>query len=211
MGSEAAEADDAPDSEAGTPWQHGLVVTQGVFVRKRRTGSRSGLACSDGARVSRSRQARSTAAVARAVGGSSGGPLICGGAGVEVGETPPDDGRITSTPPDVNAPLPFEYLKVTHDATPFFHRLPTFNEQDDADAAGRAWLGKHGRDPMPTRPSDRPDEVPAVVKVPQLGLLRDEGGRTRAEPATIHPDQPRHLRAGISSRPLKGHRSGGRC
>ena len=165
MGSEAAEADDAPDSEAGTPWQHGLVVTQGVFVRKAadRESVRLGM-LRRGARV----QVKAGKVYG---GGCTGGwrqlrrgGFICGGAGVEVGETPPDDGRITSTPPDVNAPLPFEYLKVTHDATPFFHRLPTFNEQDDADAAGRAWLGKHGRDPMPTRPSDRPDEVPAVVK-----------------------------------------------
>jgi hypothetical protein len=53
---------------------------------------------------------------------------------------------------------------VKDEMTPFFHRLPSFGEQDKADAAGRDWYAKHKREPMPTDRSTRPGEVPAVVK-----------------------------------------------
>ena len=60
--------------------------------------------------------------------------------------------------------MPYDYWRVNHDATPFYHRLPSFEEQDRADVAGQAWVAAHGREPMPTHPAQRPEEVPAVVK-----------------------------------------------
>jgi hypothetical protein len=89
---------------------------------------------------------------------------LCIGAGIELAEQPPDDGLVAVADPDVDAPLPYDYWRVNHDATPLFHRLPSFEEQDRADAAGQAWLAKKGREPMPTDPKERPSDVPAVVK-----------------------------------------------
>ncbi|MCA9655328.1 MAG: L,D-transpeptidase [Myxococcales bacterium] len=90
---------------------------------------------------------------------------ICRLAGLRHDATPPSSALVTaSVKPDVSLALPYEYWRVKDEMTPFFHRLPTFNEQDQADAAGQAWYATHGRDPMPTDPSARPSDVPAVVK-----------------------------------------------
>ncbi|NVB41549.1 L,D-transpeptidase [Pseudenhygromyxa sp. WMMC2535] len=89
---------------------------------------------------------------------------ICVGAGLEVSDTPPDDGTIDIAQPNVGESMPLDYWRVNHDGTPFFHRLPSYTEQDQADAAANAWLAAHGREPMPTDRSQRPDDVPAVVK-----------------------------------------------
>ncbi|MEX1367218.1 MAG: L,D-transpeptidase [Nannocystaceae bacterium] len=90
---------------------------------------------------------------------------ICRLAGLRHDQTPPASALVTaSVKPDIEQALPYEYWRVKDEMTPFFHRLPTFNEQDEADAAGQAWYAKHSRDPMPTSPSERPDDVPAVVK-----------------------------------------------
>lgn len=90
---------------------------------------------------------------------------ICRLAGLRVEETPPPASLVVaSVRPDTEAALPYEYWRVKDEMTPFFHRLPTFNEQDQADAAGSAWYAKHAREPMPTDTSKRPSDVPAVVK-----------------------------------------------
>ena len=89
---------------------------------------------------------------------------VCRSAGLKTGNTPPDDGVVDVPEPDLDDPLPYEYWRVNEEMTPFFHRLPSFTEQDQADAAGQAWYSEHGRDPMPTSPSERPKDVPAVVK-----------------------------------------------
>lgn len=144
---------------------HGLVVTSGIFVRER--------ADKESRRLGMMRQgARMRVAADKVFGGGcsggwrklSTGGFMCGGAGITVASTPPEDGLITSRAPDVDSPLPFEYWRVSHDATPFFYRLPSFAEQERADNAGAQWLESHGRAPMPTRVADRPGEVPAVVK-----------------------------------------------
>lgn len=88
---------------------------------------------------------------------------ICLAAGLATGSEPPQE-EATVVEPALESPLPYEYWRVNADATPFFHRLPSFGEQDQADAAGKAWLAEHGREPMPTAPAERPPEVPAVVK-----------------------------------------------
>ena len=89
---------------------------------------------------------------------------MCRAAGLTVSDTPPNDGVIAVPQPRVDQPLPYEYWRVKDEMTPFFHRLPSFGEQDEADAAGRDWYAKHKREPMPTDRSARPAEVPAVVK-----------------------------------------------
>lgn len=89
---------------------------------------------------------------------------ICLNAGLEVGDTPPDDGAINIPRPKLDQTMPYEYWRVSHDGTPFFHRLPSFTETEQADAAGQAWIAANGRAPMPTNPAERPPEVPAVVK-----------------------------------------------
>lgn len=90
---------------------------------------------------------------------------ICRLAGLRVEDSPPAGSFVVaSVQPDVEQALPYEYWRVKDEMTPFFHRLPTFNEQDQADTAGAAWYAKHSREPMPTDPSQRPDDVPAVVK-----------------------------------------------
>jgi hypothetical protein len=89
---------------------------------------------------------------------------ICHAAGLSVGDTPPDDGIVTVPQPDLDSALPYEYWRVNDEMTPFFHRLPSFEEQDRADRAGQAWYAAKGREPMPTHPAERPSEVPAVVK-----------------------------------------------
>ncbi|TPV95020.1 MAG: L,D-transpeptidase [Myxococcales bacterium FL481] len=89
---------------------------------------------------------------------------ICLRAGLDVGDTPPDAGSVVIADPKLDESMPYKYLRVSHDATPMFHRLPSYREQDRADVAGRAWLEDKGREPMPTHPDKRPEEVPAVVK-----------------------------------------------
>lgn len=89
---------------------------------------------------------------------------ICLNAGLDVGDSPPDAGLINIPGPRLEAAMPYEYWRVSHDGTPFFHRLPSFGEQDQADTAARTWLSEHGRSLMPTAPAERPPEVPAVVK-----------------------------------------------
>lgn len=88
---------------------------------------------------------------------------ICRAAGIKIAAEPIEP--TTSVPqPDLDAPLPYEYWRVNEEMTPFFHRLPTFTEQDRADAAGKAWYAEHKREPMPTDPAARPGDVPSVVK-----------------------------------------------
>jgi lipoprotein-anchoring transpeptidase ErfK/SrfK len=89
---------------------------------------------------------------------------MCRDAGLVVEEGPPEVTMPLARPPMLDDVLPYEYWRVKDEMTPFFHRLPTYTEQDRADAAGRAWAEEHGRKPMPTRYSDRPSDVPAVVK-----------------------------------------------
>ncbi len=90
---------------------------------------------------------------------------ICRKAGLKVDDQPPDDGVVAGiAQPDYEAALPFDYWRVKDEMTPFFHRLPSFEEQDLADTAGQAWYGVHQREPMPTHPAERPADVPAVVK-----------------------------------------------
>ncbi len=89
---------------------------------------------------------------------------ICLRAGITIADEPPDDGIINIPKPKIDAPLPYKYWRVNHDGTPFFHRLPSFGEQDRADEAAKMWIAEHGREPMPTHPAQRPSEVPAVVK-----------------------------------------------
>ncbi|MCB9702639.1 MAG: L,D-transpeptidase [Myxococcales bacterium] len=89
---------------------------------------------------------------------------ICLQAGITIGDEPPDDGIINTPKPRVDEPLPYDYWRVNHDGTPFFHRLPSFGETDRADEAAKAWIAAHGRELMPTDPAKRPPEVPAVVK-----------------------------------------------
>lgn len=88
---------------------------------------------------------------------------ICRRAGLVEGETPPPD-TVEILPPDLLAPLPYAYWRVNEEMTPFFHRLPSFTEQAQADAAGQAWYAEHGRLPMPIVPAERPEGVPSVVK-----------------------------------------------
>lgn len=88
---------------------------------------------------------------------------VCRLVGMRVGDEPP--AMTVSVPtPDLNAPLPYEYWRVNDEMTPFFHRLPSFTEQDRADQAGSAWYAEHQRDPMPLDASQRPEDVPSVVK-----------------------------------------------
>ena len=89
---------------------------------------------------------------------------VCLNAGLSVGTEPPPDGSVDVAKPNVDEPLPLEYWRVNHDGTPFFHRLPSYEEQDRADSAAKAWLASKGREPMPTHPEQRPSDVPAVVK-----------------------------------------------
>jgi len=90
---------------------------------------------------------------------------ICRKAGLRVDESPPAGSLVVaSMKPNIEQALPYEYWRVKDEMTPFFHRLPTFNEQDQADAAGSAWYAEHSREPMPTDSSVRPDAVPSVVK-----------------------------------------------
>ncbi|MGB1275146.1 MAG: hypothetical protein ACPG77_05295, partial [Nannocystaceae bacterium] len=89
---------------------------------------------------------------------------ICLNAGVKVSSDPLDAGIVNIPPARIEEPMPYNYWRVSHNATPFFHRLPTFNEQDQADEAGQAWVAEKGREPIPTHPAQRPEAVPSVVK-----------------------------------------------
>jgi lipoprotein-anchoring transpeptidase ErfK/SrfK len=89
---------------------------------------------------------------------------ICVGTGIEIADAPPDDGSIDVAVPNVDQPMPLDYWRVNNDGTPFFHRLPSYTEQDQSDAAAQAWLAAKGREPMPIERAKRPADVPAVVK-----------------------------------------------
>lgn len=90
---------------------------------------------------------------------------ICRSAGLDVGDNPPDSGGVrTSVRAKLDEALPYEYWRIKDEMTPFFHRLPSYEEQDRADKAGQAWYAKHSREPMPLDVSARPDDVPAVVR-----------------------------------------------
>jgi len=89
---------------------------------------------------------------------------MCRSAGLEAGDTPPNATIRALPQPKVDQPLPYEYWRVKDEMTPFFHRLPSFGEQDDADEAGSAWYAEHQREPMPASREERPEDVPAVVK-----------------------------------------------
>lgn len=88
---------------------------------------------------------------------------LCREVSLTVAETPPPIAVSVPTP-NLDAPLPYEYWRVNDEMTPFFHRLPSFSEQDRADVAGQAWYAEHARTPMPTHPAERPADVPPVVK-----------------------------------------------
>jgi len=152
------------EAEAKYP-KHGLVTGQAVLVRERteKDGRILGILRA-GARV------RADAALSFGGGCTKGwhgiypAGWICLNAGLEIGDTPPDDGAINIPRPNLDQPMPYEFWRVSHDGTPFFHRLPSFGEADAADAAVKAWIAANGRAPMPTNPAERPPEVPAVVK-----------------------------------------------
>lgn len=153
-----------PELEAKYP-KHGLVTGLAVLVRERTEKDAPILGIlRAGTRV------RTDAGLAFGGGCTKGWKAIhpagwiCLNAGLDVADTPPDDGLVGVPQPRLDAPMPYEYWRVSHDGTPFFHRLPSFGEQDLADAAAKAWLAEHGRALMPTNPSERPAEVPAVVK-----------------------------------------------
>ena len=151
-------------AEAKYP-KHGLVTGQAVLVRERteKDGRILGILRA-GARV------RADAALSFGGGCTKGwhaifpAGWICLNAGLEIGDTPPDDGAINIPAPRLDRQMPYEYWRVSHDGTPFFHRLPSFTEADLADAAAKQWIAANGRAPMPTSPTERPPEVPAVVK-----------------------------------------------
>lgn len=152
------------EHEAEFP-NHGLVTAGAVIVRER--------ADLESARIGMLRAGMHVRTDAeRTFGGdcSSGWHQIfpegwvCIGAGLEIGEEPLDDGAIDVAQPDVSTPMPLDYWRVNHDGTPFFHRLPSYTEQDRADAAAQAWIAAKGREPMPIDRDKRPDDVPAVVK-----------------------------------------------
>ncbi len=152
-----------PDDEAAFP-RHGLVTSAAVIVRERAelTAPIRGI-LRGGTRV-RVDAERSFG------GGCTQGwhrvfprGWICLNAGLSSGSDPPQE-SVSVVQPDLEGVLPYEYWRVNGDATPFFHRLPAFSEQDAADVAGKAWLAENGRTPMPTAPADRPPDVPAVVK-----------------------------------------------
>ncbi|PRQ05918.1 hypothetical protein ENSA5_00300 [Enhygromyxa salina] len=145
--------------------KHGLVSAGAVIVRER--------ADLESARIGMLRAgARVRVDAERTFGGgcSSGWHKIfpegwiCIGAGLEIAETAPDDGSIDVAWPNVDEAMPLDYWRVNHDGTSFFHRLPSYSEQDRADAAAQAWLAAKGREPMPLERDKRPSEVPAVVK-----------------------------------------------
>lgn len=151
-------------AEAKYP-KHGLVTGQAVLVRERtEKDARIVGILRAGARV------RSDVELSFGGGCTKGwhaiypAGWICLNAGLEIGDTPPDDGAINIPKPRLDVPMPYEYWRVSHDGTPFFHRLPSFTEVDQADAAAKAWMAENGRAPIPTNPADRPAEVPAVVK-----------------------------------------------
>jgi hypothetical protein len=152
------------EDEARYP-KHGLVTGQAVLVRERteKDGRILGILRA-GTRV------RADAQLSFGGGCTKGWHAIhpqgwvCLNAGLEVGDTPPDDGMINIPRPRLDQPMPYDYWRVSHDGTPFFHRLPSFGETEQADAAAKAWIAANGRAPMPTNPAERPAEVPAVVK-----------------------------------------------
>lgn len=89
---------------------------------------------------------------------------ICIGAGLTISENPPEAGGIDVAVPNIDSAMPLDYWRVNHDGTPFFHRLPSYTEQDQADLAAKNWIAAHEREPMPIERDKRPEDVPAVVK-----------------------------------------------
>ncbi|HEY8379148.1 MAG TPA: L,D-transpeptidase [Nannocystis sp.] len=160
----AAAPEWTPELEAAYP-KHGLVTGMAAVVRERTERDAPVLGIlRAGARV------RAGAELLFGGGCTKGwykvypAGYMCVNAGLEVADSPPDDGAIDVPQARVDAAMPYEYWRVSHDGTPFFHRLPSFKEQDQADMAARAWIAERGRALMPTAPSERPKEVPAVVK-----------------------------------------------
>jgi len=156
----------ALDAEAEAKYpKHGLVTGQAVLVRERtEKDARVVGILRAGARV------RTDVALSFGGGCTKGwhaifpAGWICLNAGLAIGDAPPDDGAINIPKPRLEETMPYEYWRVSHDGTPFFHRLPSFSEADQADAAAKAWMAEHGRQSIPTTPAERPPEVPAVVK-----------------------------------------------
>lgn len=90
---------------------------------------------------------------------------ICRKAGLRVEDEPPESSHVVSSiRAKIDQALPYEYWRVKDEMTPFFHRLPSFEEQERADRAGSGWYAKHSREPMPLSTSERPQDVPAVVR-----------------------------------------------
>lgn len=152
-----------PEDELEFP-RHGLVTSLAVIVRQRAELTSPILGILRGGTRVRVDAERSFG------GGCSQGwhkvfprGWICLAAGLSTGSEPPQE-EATIVEPDLDGALPYEYWRVNADMTPFFHRLPSFGEQDAADHAGAAWLADKGRVPMPTAPAERPEDVPAVVK-----------------------------------------------
>ena len=151
-------------AEAKYP-KHGLVTGQAVLVRERtEKDARIVGILRAGARV------RADVELSFGGGCTKGwhaiypAGWICLNAGLAIGDTPPDDGAINIPKPRLEEAMPYEYWRVSHDGTPFFHRLPSFGEADQADAAAKAWMAVNGRAPIPMSGPDRPVDVPAVVK-----------------------------------------------
>lgn len=153
------------DEEAAEYPGHGLVTSMAVIVRERAdVASPIAGILRAGTRVRVRLEPAFGGGCKRGWYAIFPGGWICRDAGLAVGKTPPDDAVFHIPEAKVDAPLPYDYWRVKDVMTPFFHRLPSYTEQDRADAAGRAWYEKHGSQPMPTDPSKRPDDVPAVVK-----------------------------------------------
>ena len=64
---------------------------------------------------------------------------LCSGQGVEVGEEPPES-EARAEPADRAATLPYQYFFVKAPLTPEYHRLPTPQQQDAAQAFARRYL-----------------------------------------------------------------------
>ncbi|MEO0321545.1 MAG: L,D-transpeptidase [Myxococcota bacterium] len=64
---------------------------------------------------------------------------LCSGQGVEVGEAPPES-EASAEPADRAATLPYRYFFVKAPLTPEYHRLPTPQQQDAAQAFARRYL-----------------------------------------------------------------------
>lgn len=153
-----------PELEAKYP-KHGLVTGMAVIVRERTERDAPVLGIlRAGARVRADAQLSFGGGCTKGWHAIYPGGYICLNAGLDVADSPPDDGLVGVPQPRLAEAMPYEYWRVSHDGTPFFHRLPSFGEQEQADAAAKEWIAANGRALMPTTPSERPANVPAVVK-----------------------------------------------